>query len=173
MLRHPFLLFWHSEPNPYEIGTGFIDRLDIGSIFLLRERAEWWRSISGYDQPRKALHKARNQSLDYARVSSVEKVLVATLGTWEHINPSSVFVESNPPEMIGKHNLLKEICALFHRWADALAGATPISLNLSVGSHAKVPRDLASLFLQLGERTNQAPRFLHGVHRNLRVAGDF
>jgi hypothetical protein len=79
MLRHPFLLFWHSEPNPYEIGTGFIDRLDIGSIFLLRERAKRWRSVSGNDQARKALREARNQSLDDVRVSSVKKVPVAPL----------------------------------------------------------------------------------------------
>src|ERR1700733_5280161 len=79
MQRHPFLLFWHSEPNPHEIGAGIIDRLHIGSIFLLRERAERWRSVSGNDQAREALLEARNQSLDNARASSVEKVPVAPL----------------------------------------------------------------------------------------------
>jgi hypothetical protein len=80
VLRHPFILLWRSKTNPHEIGTSFVDRLDIGSVFLLRERAEWRRAVSGNDQAWKALLEAHNQILHDARASSIEKVPVEALG---------------------------------------------------------------------------------------------
>jgi hypothetical protein len=80
VLRHPLVLFWRPEPDPHEIGPSFVDGLDIRSVFLLTERAERRRSVSGNNQAWEALLEAQNQGLDDARASSVEKVSVATLG---------------------------------------------------------------------------------------------
>src|SRR5262249_19005887 len=79
VLRHPLLLFWHSEPHPDEIGAGFVYGLHIRSVFLLCGGGGGRGPGSNKNQGWEALGGAAHQSLDDARASSVEKVPMATL----------------------------------------------------------------------------------------------